>query len=81
MPIEAKKEHQIPWNWNHGWVRVTMWVLGLELASSGRAARALHHGAITTASFISFLEKMLLCVSAWSQMCDSPALASRMLGL
>lgn len=48
VPKEARRGRQIPWNWSCRWLW-TMWVLGIELWSSGKNSRA-----ISAARFFSF---------------------------
>jgi hypothetical protein len=38
-----KRQKIIPWDWNYRWLWVTMWLLGTELRSSGRATGASNH--------------------------------------
>ena len=40
LPSEVRRGHQIPWNWNYGWLWVTVWMIGIELRPSVRAASA-----------------------------------------
>lgn len=51
VPMEAREECQIPWNWNSRWLRGTTWVMGTEPKSSARAAGALHCWAFSPAQF------------------------------
>jgi hypothetical protein len=37
VPREARREHWIPWNWSYRQLWATMWVLGVEPGSFGRA--------------------------------------------
>lgn len=41
--IEARGGYQTPWNWSYRPCRVAMWMLGIELESSGRSFSALNH--------------------------------------
>lgn len=36
-----RRRHQVAWNWSYRWMRVTEWVLGIKLISSGRTDSAL----------------------------------------
>ena len=49
VPVEAKRRHLISWNWNYRQLWVTMWLLGIELRTSGRAVSALNCWAISLA--------------------------------
>lgn len=39
-PMKVRIGHWIPWNWSYSWLWTTMWVLGIEPGSSGRAESA-----------------------------------------
>lgn len=43
VPTEVRRRHWVPWNLSYGWLLATIWVLGIELRCSGRAARAINH--------------------------------------
>lgn len=49
MPMEARRRHWILWSWNYGQLSTgaVLWVLGMELGSSGNAARTLTTWAIS----------------------------------
>lgn len=49
MPMEARRGHWILWSWNYRqlWTGAVLWVLRMELGSSGKAARTLHNSAIS----------------------------------
>jgi hypothetical protein len=49
-PMEARKDHQIPWNWSYRQLgAAAIWVLGVEPKFSGRTASTLNHWVITPA--------------------------------
>ena len=62
--------HQISWNWSYRQVWAAIWVLGLEPGSSGRAASALNHWAISPAPDMPDLNDscLLLMVLSWSEL-------------
>lgn len=35
VSAEARREHRLPWNWSYGWLRASVWELGIEPGSSG----------------------------------------------
>ena len=37
VPMEVRREHQISWHWIYRQLGATMWVLGVEPGSPGRA--------------------------------------------
>lgn len=41
--LEAKIRHKILWNWRCRWLWAEIWVLEIELGSSGRVTSDLHH--------------------------------------
>lgn len=43
MNMEARKEHQIPWDLRDRWLGSAIQVTGILPGSSGRAASYLHH--------------------------------------
>lgn len=49
MPMEARRGHWILWSWNYRQLSAgaVLWVLGMELGYSGKAARTLHNSAIS----------------------------------
>ena len=49
VPLEARREHHIPWNWSYRWLWATKWLLGTELKSSARAICAVYCLAISPA--------------------------------
>lgn len=55
-------EGEIPWNWSCRWLW-TMWVLGIELWCSGKAASDLNCRAISSACFFYFCS---LCFGGWT---------------
>ena len=61
MPIEARRGCWIPWKWSYKWLCAVTWVLRTEPGSSGRAASALNHWAISPAPLgqisMTFLEQ------------------------
>jgi hypothetical protein len=42
VALEAGRGPQVLWNWNDKQLRVSMWLLGIELGSSARAVSALN---------------------------------------
>jgi hypothetical protein len=52
VPTEVRREHQIPWNWSHGWLWATTWVLRFEPWSSVKEASALDDWAISPSQFL-----------------------------
>jgi hypothetical protein len=55
VPSEAQRGHWIPWGWNHRQLWAAMWLLGIELRSSGRAANAVNHWTISPAPKVRIL--------------------------
>jgi hypothetical protein len=49
VPSEGRRGPWIPWNMSYRWFVATMWVLGIQPGSSGRAGRAVNHRAISAA--------------------------------
>ena len=47
---------QLPWSWSYRQLWTTMWLLGIELRTSGRAASALNRWAISPAPLFFFLK-------------------------
>lgn len=41
LPVEARKGHNMPWDWDYRWLLATTWVLGIKPMSSTRTAIAL----------------------------------------
>ena len=48
VPINTRRGHQIPWNWNYGWLGATIWVLGIEATLAGRAASVIYDQTISS---------------------------------
>lgn len=55
VTTEVRRGHQIPGNWSCGWLRTTMWVLGIQPRASARAASAPNPQAISSACVSTFL--------------------------
>lgn len=51
--LGCQKRTSEPWNCSHGWLRGTMWMLEIELASSARAVSALSSWAMPPAPVLS----------------------------
>ena len=47
---------------NYKWSQATMWVLGIELRTSGRAPNALNHWAISPAPPVNIFKNLFICV-------------------
>lgn len=47
IPAETLRGHQIPWNWSYKWLCATLWMLGMEFWSSGKAGSTLKSKAIS----------------------------------
>ena len=59
LPAEARRGHQILWNWSYRWLSAAMWVLGcLNLSSWKNAARTINYWAISPA-----WQQLLKCTS------------------
>jgi hypothetical protein len=73
------------------WLWATVWLLEIELRTSGRAGSALSHWAISPAHFVFFKDRVSLCSPGCPGACsidqanlklrDLPASASQKLGL
>lgn len=59
VPIEARRRHPIPWNWNG--CKSPLWVLGIEPVTPGRTVNALNYQAISPGPIIHF-SKCFFCV-------------------
>lgn len=57
-------QKRVPWSWSCWWLWAATWVLGTKLRSSGRAACALNHGAISSALINTFWS--LKCLQLFS---------------
>lgn len=56
-PMEARREHWIPWNRSFRWLYTTMCVLRIDFGSSSKTATALNWAIPPTSHFYSFVKK------------------------
>lgn len=51
IPTEPRTGYWVFWDWSYRWLWIILWVLEIELQSSGREASALNYGTISLALF------------------------------
>lgn len=62
LPAETRRGHCVPWNWNHRWLWVAMWALGIKPVSSRRATSPLNRQVVSPAHItllLPFLDGLL----------------------
>ena len=59
---EVKRRFWPSWNWGYRYLSATMWVLGIEPVSSGRAVSLFNHSAVSPAPFRSGFLSVALAV-------------------
>lgn len=51
QPVQLRRRHNFPWNWSYAWLKASLWEQGTETGSSVKAAEALKHWDISTATY------------------------------
>lgn len=65
VPKEDRREHQTHWRWNYGQSWATIWLLGIEPASSEKVTSFLNNWALSPARTILNCEPTLLWELGW----------------